>query len=89
MRRKIPIIINTKLLSRSIGRPNDPDRLERIRTIRVPHFSDAGQIGYASELISANHRHASRRCDSPAKSVRGMVDTYDMHAMHDESELKL
>jgi len=44
----------------------------------ISHFSDAGQIGYAGELISANHRHA------PAKSMRGMDDTYDTHATHDE-----
>jgi len=66
----------------------NPER-ERIGTIHVPYFSDAGQIGYASELISTNHRHASHRCDSSAKSVRRMVDTYDTHAVHDEPELKL
>lgn len=77
-------------IDRSIDRA-DPDcpRAWRIGSIRVPHFSDAGQIGYAGELISANHRHAPRRRDSPEKSVCGIVDTYDTHATHDEPELKL
>lgn len=86
------IIINSKLLSRSIDRLTERPWLSRrwrIGTTRVPHFSDAGQIGHAGELISANHRHAPRRRDSPEKSVCGIVDTYDRHATHDEPELKL